>query len=396
MKSLFFKKLLLIILVAFGLASLALLMKKEDTGLIMNMLEGLLVIYCGGTFLWAKAENRLDSIVVIRWLIAIYMLISCIYAVGYLEANILDFLMIYKSFFYLYLLSFLVDKRLMEGRHILLFFNVLLGIFLVKYIASIVLNVTDRPVVYEENNFELMLLYALYLVRYSMTKEKYLHYLALVGLITLVSLSRSSLVMFSALAMYVIYNSYKKTWVFIVPFALAIFGILIYYIFSQRSSSIEEIDRYRFLLVFLGEVKDWNMWQWFVGGERITRLSYLGCDAMKDYRNLFSFSGDGTCYSVILHSFLMRVILDHGLLGLVFIIYCTYQYLIKSGVSKLHILVFLGIVILNGVSVSSFNNLFFALSMVFLMTTNRLRTGVRSDSKRSIQELNFRSGTVNS
>ena len=378
MKSLFFKKLILIIMVLLGLLSLIALMRKEDTGLMLNGLEGLLMVYCGGAFLWAKSE-RIDSVIVIRWLIAIYTLLSGLYAVWYINANLLDFLMIYKSFFYLFLLSFLVGKKLMEGKHVLLFFNIFLCIFLVKYLLSIVLEVTDRPVVYEENNFELMLLYALYLLRYSVTKEKHLQYLALIGIITLLSLSRSSLVMFSVLVVFVVYSSYKKTWVFIVPFATIVLSSVIFYVFSKRSGSIEEIDRYRFMLVFLDEVKDWNFLQWIVGGERITRLSYAGCDAMKDYRNLFSFSGDGTCYSVILHSFLLRVILDHGLLGLIFIVYSTYLFLVKSGVSTSHTLVFLGIVILNGLSVSSFNNLFFAISMVFLMTTNRFRSdlGVR-------------------
>lgn len=336
----------------------------------------MLIIYCGGAYLWAKSK-RIPQIIIIRWTIALYFVLSLIYAVILNGANILDFLMIYKCFIYIYLLSFLTNKRLMEGRHILIFYNVLLAVFFVKYLLIVALGIGTRPVVYEENNFELMLLYALYLVRFSITKEKYMSYLILIGAITLISLSRSSLIMYSVLVIYIFYISFKKTWVFILPFAVMAMGAVIIYIFSQRSSSLEDIDRYRFMLVFWGEVKDWSILQWLVGAERITPLSYVACDAMSFWQSLFSFSGDGTCYSVILHSFLLRVILDHGLLGLIFMIYSAYQLLAKSNVDKWHIRVFVAIVILNGLSVSSFNNLFFALSMVFLMTTNRYKSPLR-------------------
>lgn len=365
------------VMLVLGLVSISMRMQKEDTGLLLKVLETLLAGYCMVAFVWAST-NKHYSVMVIRVVIAVYMIFSFLYAVGFNKANLSDFLMIYKSFFYLFIISFLVDKRLMEARYVLKFFNLLLLIFFVKYLSSILLNITNRPVVYEENNFELMLLYALYLVRYSITKKWKIQYLAFIGLITVLSLSRASLVMYAVLALYVVYQSYRKTWVFIIPFALVVLGGGIFYIFSQRSGSLEEIDRYRFFLIFLEEVKDWNAIQWLVGNGRITRLSYNSCDMMRDYGNLFSFAGDGTCYSVVLHSFLLRVILDHGLIGFAFIVYCTYVFLIKSGMDWLQTWVFIAIVILNGLSVSSFNNLFFALSMLFLMTTNRFRKGIET------------------
>jgi hypothetical protein len=85
---------------------------------------------------------------------------------------------------------------------------------------------------------------------------------------------------------------------------------------------------------------------------------------------LFSRSGNGTCYSVVFHSFLLRAIFDHGILGLVFIIFSAYKLLVVSGVRKGAAVVFVAIVIINGLSVSSFNNLFYAVSTVFLMATN--------------------------
>jgi hypothetical protein len=221
-----------------------------------------------------------------------------------------------------------------------------------------------------ENNFELMFVYALYLIRYTVTKEKYLWWLAFAGVITILSLSRSSLLMYSVLVLFVIYDSFKKTRVFIIPGAMMVLGVAVYMIFSTRSDSLEDVDRYRFMLVWWSQVKDWDLFSWLFGAPRISRLSSDACSYMSYFRMMFSRSGDGTCYSVVLHSFLLRIIYDHGILGLVFVVWAVYQCLVKSGIRKDVILVFITIVIINGLSVSSFNNLFFAISMVFLMTTN--------------------------
>jgi hypothetical protein len=230
-----------------------------------------------------------------------------------------------------------------------------------------------RPVVYEENNFELMLLYALYLVRYSVTKEKVLMYLGILGVITIISLSRSSLIMYSVLGAYIYYRNYKKTWIFVLPVLGALMGALMLYVFEQRSrggSGLEDIDRFKFFMLFLTETKNWTVFEWLFGSERITPLHEATCHVMNRWRNtLFSFTGNGTCYSVVLHSFLLRAVFDHGFMGLMFMIYSGYQLLVKSAVHKWISWLFLAIVILNGLSVSSFNNLFFAISMIFLMTT---------------------------
>ena len=228
----------------------------------------------------------------------------------------------------------------------------------------------DRPLMFMENNFELMFIYALYLVRYSVTKTRCFQLLGLVGLITILSLSRSSLLMYSVLVLFVIYDSFKKTRIFFIPGAVLLLGGIIYYVFSQRSSSLEDIDRYRFMLVWWSNVMDWPFWQWLVGAERITPLSVESCSTMSYFVNLFSYDQDGTCYSVILHSFIFRIIYDHGILGLIFVIGTTYILLIKNNVKTLISVTFIAIVLLNGLSVSSFNNLFFAISMLFLMSTN--------------------------
>jgi hypothetical protein len=354
-----------------GLISIALLMNKGQAKFAEYALEAVFLSYSSLALWWAKRNEFVFSIAFIRWGCLIYLGLSYIYAVDMKGADLQDFLLIYKSFVYLFFLSLLAGKKLMtyEGTNKLLF--ILLGLFFVKYVAMIAVKGEDRPILYMENNFELMLLYALFLVRYTVTKKNALLVLGFVGLITILSLSRSSLLMYSVLVLFVFYNSYEKIRVFIIPAAILLLGGMILFIFSQRDSSIEDIDRFKFMMVWWSQVKDWNLFEWLFGAPRITNLSAPACRFFYLWHDtLFSRSGNGTCYSVVFHSFLLRAIFDHGILGLVFIIFAAYKILVVSGVRKGVAVVFVSIVIINGLSVSSFNNLFYAVSTVFLMATN--------------------------
>jgi hypothetical protein len=142
-----------------------------------------------------------------------------------------------------------------------------------------------------------------------------------------------------------------------------------FYVFLSRSSSIEEIDRYKFMQIFFYETKDWSIFQYMIGAPRITPLSDYAQKALSPWENLFSYSGNGDCYSVILHSYLLRVIFDHGIIGLICIIFFTYKILMMSNVNKKIIWVTIAIFMLNGLSVSSFNSVFFPISMIFLIGT---------------------------
>ena len=371
MKAFFFKHLIVSTLLIFASISLTLMLINKQTVFMINTLEGFFILYGVGAYLWIKSR-KIGSVLLIRTATFVYLIASYSYAVLYREVDVLDFLMAYKSFVYLYFLTFLVDKTFVSVESYLKLFNIILVIYFLKYLIMVGIGRTTRPTVYMENNFELMLLYALYLLRYSYTKKNYLPILILLGGVTLISLSRSSLLMFAVLGLFVCWDSFKKTRVFIIPVAALIMGVLVYYIFSQRSGSLEEVDRYKFFLVFLDHTKNWNFWEYMVGADRITPLGYYACKSLSFYKNLFSYSGDGSCYSVILHSFLLRIIIDHGVLGLIFILSSTFIMLRRSGVRLDVSLIFISIVVVNGLSVSSFNNLFFALSMVLLMVSQKV------------------------
>jgi hypothetical protein len=366
-KAFYFKNWFILTLVLLSLVSYALLMTAEWTEFV---LEGTFMSYAAFAFWWTKRTEPMTGVIIIRWLTFLYIVLSYIYAIGFNNANVFDFLKIYKAFIYLFFLTFLTNKQLMTymGTNRLMY--ILFSLFTLKYVLMIATHRSDRPIMYMENNFELMFLYALYLIRYTVTKEKYLFFLGLVGLITILSLSRSSLLMYSVLVLFVVSDSFKKTRVFIIPGAIIVLGSVAVYIFSQRSSSIQDIDRYRFMLVWWSNVNHWNFFQWLVGAERITALSPQSCSYMNYFRVMFSYKDDGTCYSVVLHSFIFRVLFDHGILGFMALLWIVYYLLVNSNVRRDVTIVFITIVLINGLSVSSFNNLFFAISMVFLMTTN--------------------------
>lgn len=370
LKSFFFQNIFVITITSLGLVSIALLLTKRQAEFTEYTLEALFMIYAFLGFWWTKKQKIIPSIIFIRWASILYLILSYFWAVMYKGANVQDFLLIYKFIIYFFFLTFLTGKELMTFNGTNRVFMIALGLFSTKYLLAIVVKGENRPILFMENNFELMFIYALFLVRYTVTKEKSLMLLAFAGVITILSLSRSSLLMYSVLVLFVFYDTFKKTRVFIVPGAILVLGVVAYVVFSQRSDSLEDVDRYRFMLVWWSQVKDWNIFEWLFGAPRISRLSSGACSYMNYFKMMFSRSGDGTCYSVVLHSFLLRVIYDHGILGLVFIIYACYQLLVKSGVRKDVSWVFITIVLINGLSVSSFNNLFFAVSMVFLMTTN--------------------------
>ncbi|WP_216073902.1 hypothetical protein, partial [Acinetobacter baumannii] len=90
----------------------------------------------------------------------------------------------------------------------------------------------------------------------------------------------------------------------------------------------------------------------------ITALSPESCRSLSFYDVLFSYSGNGSCYSVILHSYFFRVIFDHGAFGLVLLFSFLAVALRKYGYSKMDVGVVIGILSASALSVSAMNSVF--------------------------------------
>ncbi|MGS2762733.1 hypothetical protein [Sinomicrobium sp. M5D2P9] len=134
---------------------------------------------------------------------------------------------------------------------------------------------------------------------------------------------------------------------------------------------IEKTDRFKFLMVFVDEIREWSIINYLFGADRITALSAEACSKLGYYQSLFSYSGDGSCYSVIFHSYILRAIYDHGIIGFILISVFVYFVITLSGFERKQALVIVGIALLNGLSVSSFNSVYFALGISFYLIIDR-------------------------
>lgn len=287
--------------------------------------------------------------------------------------HILDYLLIYKFFVYAFGLTFLVGKEKWSQERFNKLYKWVLYVFLIKYLLSVIVFQDFRPTLFHENNYELMLLALMSLLNLYNGFHVGIREQLILTLIFLLSGSKSGLLIL--LFLLIVINRkwlISKMHVFLPSFFL-LFSLVLT-VFKHRMGgefNIERIDRFKFLMVFLDEVKDWSFSRFIFGAPRITALSEYACNKLGYYQSLFSYSGDGSCYSVIFHSYLMRVIFDHGILGLLFVLFIIYRVLWVACFTSKQIMVVLGIVVINGLSVSSFNSIYFIIGLCFFLIVSR-------------------------
>ncbi|UTA78652.1 hypothetical protein J4377_11815 [Halomonas sp. XH26] len=355
-------------------------------------------------------------------------------------SHILDYVQAYKAFFYVLLLCSFIARPLFKQVQVVKFFYVLLGLFFLKYAYSRLIGldawVSQRPGIFTENNFELVLLILLLYLVLPVMRWRFVSIVA-VMLIIFLSGSRSAFLCFLAVYVFSVFRVGKgfiKPWLLLFPLlVLLAYGIVndrmditlgsgadtagenssMPAIEEGRSLSMEEgrspattldsdrevieqpltfrsflergasIDRVRFLLYFLDEVEGWQWWNVMLGTQPLTPLSTQTCEALSYWSDLYSFSGDGTCYSVILHSYIIRVLYDHGVLGLIFLVAFTVFALRKSGYSWADTLCVLGVLMASSLSVSAFNSVFAMLSMMFYLSYGIGEQGSASSAEAS-------------
>ncbi len=368
----------------------------------------------------------------------VYLVVTLVIATFVSHAHILDYLQAYKAFFYLGLLCCFIDKPLFKKEVLAKFFYVLVSLFLIKYGYSRVIDlgvwVSIRPGVFTENNFELVLLILLLYLVLPAVRWRFLAFAA-VMLIIFLSGSRSAFLCFAVVYFFSVFRlgkSFIKQWLLLFPLlVLLAYGIvsdrmdisigggggttvqapsmpapeerqgsvtspesadageqepLTFRSFLERGASI---DRVRFLLYFLDETEDWHWGNVLLGTQPLTPLSVQTCEDLSYWSELHSFSGDGSCYSVILHSYIIRVLYDHGVAGLLFLIVFTVYALRKSGYSWADTLCVLGVLLASSLSVSAFNSVFAVLSMIFYLSHERRADSdtLLKGSERTVQQV---------
>ena len=312
----------------------------------------------------------------ILWVLAIsllYVSASFSYACIVNGDHPLDFLTAYKAFFYLIFLSFCLGKPFVSDNKVLWLYNILLGSFLISYLVTVLFFKDSRPKLLGENNYEMMFFaIIIYLKHLKFNRFSWIE-TSLCFVVFILSGSRSGLVIFVFVlfAIYIKKINFKTVIVSIVLAIPALFALYFVFMTRLKGGDVESIDRYRMLILFVKEISGWNWSNYLFGTPPLTNMSNLICTAGEFAYSLknHSYKGDGSCYSVVLHSYLLRSLFDHGLVGLAFISASVYTLLRKSFYSIKESLVFSGIILLNSLSVSGYNSIFAMLGISIVLQT---------------------------
>lgn len=292
------------------------------------------------------------------------------------NAHILDVFQSSKFLVYVIIFIMLSKVPLMRGGEIKYLLLISLFAFFVKYAYSITLEFTDsmsrRPGVLTENNFELIYLAGLFFfVKDSLKIREHILCLLILIAIMLMGGSRSAIASFMiASAVIYVKGNPVRTIAFIIP-GMALLSAA-YFIFESRGGfDLNTIDRFRFFNLFMNEMDNRNALNWIAGDSYLTPMMPYTCQMLSFYEKLFSFNYDSTCYSVILHSFLFRVIIDHGLFVYLMTIFFSY-YAIKKNTGDMYLaLGIVALVTISGLSVSSFNSSIAAFMVLLAITSEK-------------------------
>jgi hypothetical protein len=316
---------------------------------------------------------RRKSILAIQVILVGYCALSFCVSYFVSDNDVRDFLQGNKAYFYCVMLSLFVGVKFFSFRLVWSILAISIIIFFLKYSVSVFFGFSERPGVFTENNFELPFLIIIFLAVYDRLGSR--KGIVFLGLFVVVGLSgsRSAILSLCILYVFTFVSEFDRKIIFRLIFFLLLLGAAFSIFISRYDGDLYSIDRFSFFLVFLGEIETWEISNYVFGSMPMTPLSPSACEQLKYYEVLFSFAGDGSCYSVVLHSFVLRLIYDHGFFGLV-LLAGTYLYLFaKVSLPRKKVWCFLLIAFVNAMSVSSLNNIYFAIAVVVLMSSQTWR-----------------------
>lgn len=318
----------------------------------------------------------------------VYILTSFALMAFYTEIQLLEFLRAYKSFMYLPIIAILYKKKVFYSYSVSSALKFILIFYLIHYSVQILLGIEHRPLIMTENNYEvafLQILFAFFSKNFG--KSRNFYFIILLS-VTLISGSRSAAA--SLVFVYAYIYMTELNWKTILAFCLFPLMLLTaLYIFIDRlqDNDIQSIDRIFFLKIFLSESNFWGIGNYLFGTFPLTALSDLSCMQLSYYEKLFSFGNNDTCYSVVLHSFILRAIFDHGLIGLMYIFYCYFRILasMRENTKTPQTIMMLGIILMNSLSVSGLNNIFIVLALTIIISSYDYRGRLPNRLSRKIQ-----------
>lgn len=322
----------------------------------------------------ANGATLSRKLAILTFSIVLYLGYCLVVSVLINETNTLDALLALKFLGYLAMLSVYRRSALFKLRDISVFTDVLLILFFLKYAIAQLGGFNPRPGVFYENNFELLFL--LLLVGFLAGTTERGNWFRYCGMAAIVVLSGSRFGFF-ALAVMLMFAAHHR-WPSIgytkrlLLFALILFGsvAILFGLLKLRPdvANLDNLDRLRFLEVFIGDIQEWGAIEWLTGSPPLTPLSSYACSALSFYESLFSMSGDGSCYAVILHSMIIRVVFDHGLLGLLLLGLSLYWIINSKGIDRTTTLMIVALLAANSLSVSSVNSPFSILAICIIIS----------------------------
>lgn len=331
-----------------------------------SLLDTWIIVFILACIFWGKTNTTFTIT-----FLALYLMGRAILAI-YNDSPMEDFLQAHRWILYLIAFSFAVDKRWGSTRGLVRVMWVLLSLaFLKAALTLIVYGPEERPGLLTENNFEIALFAGLIVTLYRFLGRGQLWAVSLMGGLTVLAGSRSGAVAFLLLAVFAIFQTKRANILvkYLLGLSIPALVLIPVWIFEQRSNGSKQIDRINFLGVFLDETSSWGLLTWIFGTVPITPLSPAGCEQLSFYKLLFSSEGDGSCYSVIFHSHILRIVFDAGILGLLILFCSAWLILRRSNVQVGIALTLVLIAFTNSLSVSGLNNPYVALPFLLAIVT---------------------------
>lgn len=314
-------------------------------------------------------RGRTQAYVVV-FLLATYAFTRILAALA-ASAPLEDFLQAYRWLYYLLVLCSAIGRSWGPIRPLVITTWALISMALFKAVLTFLLRgAGERPGLLLENNFELALFSGLVLVIYPYLKNRVL-LVFMMGALTFLSGSRSGAIAFLVLLLFAFSQVRSRSLLirYLAVCAVPVAALFPLVIFSERASLDSRVDRLNFFNVFLADVSSFSPLQWIFGTTPITPLSPAACHQLAFYRRLFSSAEDGTCYSVILHAFVLRVTFDAGIFGLILAFGVVWWALRRSGVQLAMTIALFGVALTNSLSVSGINNPYVVLPLLLAILT---------------------------
>jgi hypothetical protein len=308
--------------------------------------------------------------VIISYLSAIYFFygLSCFLLIEN-PGRLSDLLLIFKPFAYVCMLSVFYGKNIFSKKYLDQLYIFVVIAFLFKYLMSIFVFDISRPGVFTENNFELMLVAFLFLATYDVDREFESKSYLLLVLVTCFSFSRSAVLFVFLMFFFIKFKGFLRNKL-VSHLCLLFLVSIVLVVFLSRlgDSGIESVDRYVFLIHFIREMSNGGIVVWLFGNPPMTNVSFETASALEYYYLVFSDHDNLIAFSPIFNSFILRMIFDHGIVGLSLIICFCYIIVKRSTFSRRISLSVCAILLINGLSVSSFQSVYFLLGIFVLMS----------------------------